>query len=170
MNTRFPALTHTDIQRWVGSATLQKGMSYFSHGAIYESRRKGQTLKARCRGSQASAYNLQATFGPAGIATAHCSCPVGAGGRCKHVAALLLTWVDDPTSFKEIEDLAVALEKRSKAELIALIQLMTQREPDLEMLLEMPFPGNEAGEKPLDAQVIRRQAEHAFRSPQGIGR
>ena len=167
MTTRFPSLTHTDIQRWVGPASFQKGMSYFSHGAIYESRLKEQTLKARCRGSQASSYNLQATFGPTGIATSNCSCPVGAGGRCKHIAALLLIWVDDPTSFKEIDDLAAALEKRSKAELIALIQLMIQREPDLEMLLEMPLPGIEADEKPLDAQVIRRQTEHAFRSPLG---
>ena len=167
MTTRFPSLTHTDIQRWVGPASFQKGMSYFSHGAIYESRLEEQTLKARCRGSQASSYNLQGTFGPAGIATSNCSCPVGAGGRCKHVAALLLTWVDDPTSLKEIDDLVAALEKRSKAELIALIQLMIQRKPDLEMLLEMPLPGIEADEKPLDAQVIRRQTKHAFRSPHG---
>ena len=167
MTTKFSSLTHADIQHWVGSASFQKGMSYFSRGAIYESRLQGQTLKARCRGSQAASYKLQATFGPAGIASANCSCPVGTGGRCKHVAALLITWVNAPTSFKEIHDLAAALEKRSKAELIALIQEMIQREPDLEMLLEMPLPGIEAGKKPLDAQVIRRQAEHAFRSPYG---
>ena len=167
MTTKFSSLSHSDIQRWVGPASFQKGMSYFGRGAIYESRLQGQTLKARCHGSQAASYKLQATFGPAGIASANCSCPVGAAGRCKHVAALLLAWVDAPTSFKETDDLAASLEKRSKAELIALIQQMIQREPDLEVLLEMPFPGIESDEKPLDAQIIRKQAEHAFRSPHG---
>ena len=167
MTSNFPVLTHTDIQRWVGSSSFQKGMSYFSHGAIYETRLQGQTLKAHCRGSQAASYSLQVTFGSAGIESANCSCPVGAGGRCKHVAALLLTWVDAPASFKEIEDLAAILEKRSKEELIGLIQQMIQRTPDLVMLLDMPLPGIDAGEKPLDAQIIRQQAEHAFRSPRG---
>ena len=167
MTTSFISLTHADIQRWVGSASFQKGMPYFSRGAIYDTRLQGQTLKAHCRGSQAASYTLQATLSPAGIASTNCSCPVGAGGRCKHVAALLLTWVDAPDSFRKIEDLAAALETHSKAELIAFIQLMIQREPDLEMLLEMPLPGIDAGEKTLDAQIIRRQVEHAFRSPNG---
>ncbi|MDI6769104.1 MAG: SWIM zinc finger family protein [Anaerolineales bacterium] len=167
MTTNLPPITHADIQRWAGPASFQKGMAYFSRGAIFDPRRQGQTLKARCRGSQAASYQLQATLGPTGIASADCSCPVGAGGRCKHVAALLLTWLDNPDSFQEIEALTAALEKRSKAELIALIRRMIQREPELEILLEMPLPGVETGEKPLDPQVIRRQAEHAFRSPHG---
>ncbi len=167
MTTKLPPLSHADIQRWVGSASFQKGMSYFSQVAIFDPRRQGSTLKARCRGSQAAFYLLQATLGPSGVASADCSCPVGAGGRCKHVAALLLTWLDAPDSFQEIEDLITALEKRSKAELIALVRQMIQREPDLEILLEMPLPGVESDEKPLDPQVIRKQAEHAFRSPRG---
>ena len=167
MTTEFSPLSHTDIQHWVGPASFQKGMFYFGQGAIHEARLQGQTLKARCHGSQAASYKLQVTLGLEGIASANCSCPVGAGGRCKHIAALLLTWVDAPASFKKTDGLAASLDERSKAELIAIIQQMIQREPDLEMLLEMPLPGIETVEKPLDAQIIRKQAEHAFRSPDG---
>ncbi len=74
MTTNLTSLTQADIQRWVGSASFQKGMSYFSRGAIYITRLQGQTLKAHCRGSQAASYTLQATLGPAGIASASCSC------------------------------------------------------------------------------------------------
>ena len=81
MTAHIPALTHTDIKNWVGLSSFQKGMPYFSSEAIYEARRQGQTLKARCRGSQAASYQLQVTFGPAGIVSADCSCPVEAGGR-----------------------------------------------------------------------------------------
>ena len=167
MSPNLPTISHADIQHWVGSASFQKGMAYFGRGAISETRLQGNILKARCRGSQSASYQLQIALGSAGIAFATCSCPVGADGRCKHVAALLLTWVDAPGTFKEIDDLATSLQKRSNAELIAIIQRMIQREPDLEMLLELPLPGIEAGEKPLDVQVIRRQAEHAFQSLRG---
>jgi uncharacterized Zn finger protein len=163
MTSQIPSLTHIDIKNWVGLSSFQKGMPYFSSGAIYEARRQGQTLKARCRGSQAAYYQLQVTFGLEGIVSADCSCPVGAGGRCKHIAALLLTWFDSPDSFEEIEDPTATLEKHSKEELIAIIRQMIQREPDLAVLLEMPLPGSKTDEKPLDALVIRRQARHAMR-------
>ncbi|MBM4427460.1 MAG: hypothetical protein FJ031_09500 [Chloroflexi bacterium] len=163
MTSKIPSLTHAEIQNWVGLSSFQKGMPYFSSGAIYDARRLGQSLKARCCGSQAAYYLLQVTFGLAGIVSAGCSCPVGDGGRCKHVAALLLTWFDSPDSFEEIEDPTTTLEKHSKEELIAIIRQMIQREPDLAVLLEMPLPGRKTDEKPLDAQVIRRQARHAMR-------
>ena len=167
MTSQIPSLTHADIQKWAASGSFQKGMSYFGRGAIYDTQIQGQTLKAYCRGTQADYYHLQATIGPAGILSANCSCSVGSGGRCKHVAALLLTWIDSPSSFEKMDDVVASLEKRSKAELIALIQQMIQREPDLEMLMEIPLPGFDTGEKPLDEQVIRQQANHAFRSPKG---
>lgn len=47
---------------------------------------------------------------------------MGTGGRCKHVVALLLTWIDDPGAFMETETLMTTLENRSKAQLIALIE------------------------------------------------
>ncbi len=54
------------------------------------------TLKALCQGSAASPYRVEVTFSQKGIASTNCSCPVGAGGYCKHVAALLLTWLHEP--------------------------------------------------------------------------
>lgn len=163
MTSHIPSLTHTDIKNWVGLSSFQKGMPYFSSGAIYEARCQGQTMKGRCRGSQTAYYQLEVTFGLASIVSADCSCPVGDGGRCKHVAALLLTWFDSPDSFEKIEDPTASLEKHSKEELIAIIRQMIQREPDLAVLLEMPLPGSKTDEKPMDAQVIRRQARHAMR-------
>ena len=164
MTSKFSNISQGDVERWVGSASFKKGQAYFHQETIFNSRRQGQVLKARCWGSQAEAYHVEAKLGSREILSAKCSCPVGAGGRCKHVAALLLTWLDEPDDFKEIEALDKALEKRSKSELIALIHLMLEREPDLEILLEMPIPGETAGTERLDAEVIRKQVEHAFQS------
>ena len=47
--------------------------------------------------------------------------------------------------------MATDLDRRSKADLIALIGKMVERYPDLEMLIELPVPG-EKGSQPVDAE------------------
>jgi tetratricopeptide (TPR) repeat protein len=66
----------------------------------------------------------------------------------------------------EVEELETALERRSKAEIIALVRRMVTRYPDLEALLELPVVGETGTPPPVDAEVIRRQASTAF---QGLG-
>jgi uncharacterized Zn finger protein len=165
MKSDNPPITQGDIERWVGSASFRKGLRYYRQGMIFKARIRGQAVQSRCHGSRAASYQVQATLGRQQIQSADCSCPVGAGGRCKHVAALLLTWLNDPDSFQESETLEATLEKRSKAELIALIRLMLEREPDLEIFLDMPLPGTASSREPLDPEVIRKQVEHAFDNP-----
>ena len=165
MKSEIPWITQTDIERWVGSASFQKGETYYRRGMIYKPYIRGHILQARCHGSQAASYQVQASLGPQQIESADCSCPVGAGGRCKHVAALLLTWLKNPDQFQKSESLEAALEKRSKVELIALVRLMLEREPDLEILLDLPLPGTASSRKPLDPEIIRKQVEHAFENP-----
>lgn len=164
MKKGYPKITVTDIQAWTGSASFGKGQAYFRQGAILEARRQGWTLKARCLGTSAPSYRVEVTLGDEGIAEADCSCPVGSGGYCKHVAALLLTWLDDPDAFHEVASPEVILEQRSKPELIALIRQMLQRYPDLEYLLELPSPKAGANETVIDPEIIRRQVSHAFAS------
>ena len=103
-----------------------------------------------------------ASLSPQGIISGHCSCPVGGAGRCKHAAALLLTWLHEPEAFHELEALETNLAQRSKGELVALISKMIGRYPDLEMLLELPSPGDPDACDALDADLIRRQVNVAF--------
>jgi uncharacterized Zn finger protein len=158
--SELPSLTESDVRRWVGEASFERGQGYFRRGHILNPRRQGLTLKARCLGSLPRPYRVEVTLGPEGIAAGDCSCPVGAGGHCKHAAALLLAWLDDPAAFPEVEELEKALEQHSKAELIALIGKIVARYPDLEMWLEPPTPGD-AGVNP---DTIRRQVKNVFSS------
>jgi len=163
--TGLPELIEADIHHWTGERSFGRGQGYFRGGHILNPRRQGDILKARCLGSHPQPYHVEVSLGPEGIVAGKCSCPVGAGGHCKHAAALLLTWLHDPDAFLEVEELETALEQRSKAELIALIRRMVARYPDLETLLELPIVG-ETTPPPVDADVIRRQARSAFR---GLG-
>jgi uncharacterized Zn finger protein len=156
----IPLIKQTDVQKWTDDVYFQRGQNYYKQGAIYDQRKQGMTLKSKCAGSQAPFYRQEVLFSSHGIETAQCSCPVGEGGHCKHTVALLLTWVNDPNSFQETESLDVVLEKRSKAELIAVIKEMLEQEPDLESLLELPLI--EGDSQPLNIKAIRHQANRAF--------
>jgi uncharacterized Zn finger protein len=157
----IPRITKSDLLQWTDEVYFQRGQKYFEREAIYEQRRQGMTIKSNCSGTQAPFYRQEVLFDRKGIKSAECSCPVGEGGHCKHVVALLLTWVNDPDSFQEVESVDVSLDKRSKPELIALIKEMLEQEPDLESLLELPLSADE--NKPLNIRAIRQQAERAFR-------
>ena len=96
MSNTIPAVSEGTISDWVGSRSFQLGRRYFENEAILDPRRQGSALKARCQGSMPQPYRLRDAFGAEGIEEAHCSCPVGGGGHCKHVGALLLAWLDQP--------------------------------------------------------------------------
>jgi len=101
---RLPVPSESAIRDWTGEASFGRGRSCFRDGAVVQARRQDKTLKARCFGSPPQPYRVEAALGSGGIAGARCSCPVGGGGRCKHVAAMLLAWRKDPDSFSEVQD------------------------------------------------------------------
>jgi uncharacterized Zn finger protein len=157
-----PTLSDAEIAAWVGAQSFQRGKQYFRDRSVADARQQGMTLKARCLGSSGGPYRLRVTFGPDGISAASCSCPVGGGGYCKHVAALLLTWRERPEEFLPVEELDTSLEQRSKEELIALVKQMLKQEPELESLLEMPLPTTGKRSTPVDPEIYRRQAAAVF--------
>src|SRR5690348_7814419 len=98
------AIGEQDVEEHVGARSFSLGQQYAQSGAIFDARRQGMTLKARCEGSSGGPYRVQVTLGPAGIGAASCTCPVGGSGTCKHVAALLLTWLERPEEFIAVPD------------------------------------------------------------------
>jgi uncharacterized Zn finger protein len=155
-------LTRPQLLRQVGEASILKAKSYLRQRAWTDLRVQGNTIKGRCQGNAPSPYRVSVTFDGEDIATADCSCPVGDGGHCKHVAALLLYQRDHADAFVEVEELEAALERRSKGELIALIRRMVRRVPELELLLEAPLPGYADSAAAEDPEPYRRQARAAF--------
>ncbi len=164
----IPTLSESDIRNRVGDQTFQRGVGYFRNEAITSPRREGSTIKARCWGTADEPYRVAVSFADGQIDHAECSCPVGHGGFCKHVAALLLAWQAHPADFVEVEELGAALERRTKPELIALLDQMLRRDPDLETLLELPLPRKHRLAPPADRDAFRRQAAAVFhRHPPG---
>lgn len=155
-------LCDKDIQKWIEAESCKRGYRYFEDGAIYDAQRQGMTLKAYCEGSRPQPYLVHVTFNRDGISEAHCSCPVG-GGHCKHVAALLFTYLNRPQEFRDVEELDTVLEKRTKDELIVLIKQMVARQPEMEMILETSLPTEGKHHTEIDIESYRRRAAAAFR-------
>ncbi len=154
----IPTITEEDIREFVGSASFQRGLAYYQGETIFNARRQGMTLKANCQGSRTEAYYVEVTFDNTHIISGNCSCP--SGSYCKHVAALLLTWLHQPAEFLEQPEVDTVLEQYSKGDLITLIKTMLKREPDLEMLISPP--GSQ--QAPINSDIIRRQVAAAFRN------
>ncbi|MCA9918189.1 MAG: SWIM zinc finger family protein [Anaerolineales bacterium] len=98
-------LTEASIRNRVGEQSFKRGKRYFQQDAIMSPWIQGNMLKAKCWGSMPQPYHVWVQLGVNDIDSGECSCPVGDGGYCKHVAALLLMWLHKPDSFQEVEPL-----------------------------------------------------------------
>jgi len=148
-------LTEQQIRAWVGSSSFDRGRSYAANRRIFNQRQVGPTLKAQCHGSET--YDLYITLNHQGIVSGLCSCPIGDGGTCKHVAALLLTWLANPESFIDQPEPIALLQNLSKEELIKLILKMLERAPNLDQLLALSTVTG-----PLDRETLRKQIQQAL--------
>ncbi len=121
-------------------------------------------LRAQCEGSEYEPYQVSAILSKTGVVETSCTCPYDYGGICKHVIALLLTYVHTPQAFRVIPPLTTLLAERSQEELIALIGEMIEREPELLSLVELSVTTEESRQgQPLNVTAYRRQARRALR-------
>ena len=158
MAASLPDLTEAQIKALATAQSWQKGQRYFRNGAIAHPVRQGQQIWADCMGTDI--YRPQATLGTTGIETSSCSCPYDWGGICKHQVALLLTYIHTPETFQEIRPMRDLLSDRSREDLLAMIEAMVQRHPDLMTIVDAP-QAPALGEMP-DLAKYRRQAERIF--------
>jgi len=166
----MPALTEDKIQALASSQSFERGADYYRGGAVFDTRRVGDELRGQCRGSSYTPYRVSAQLSPGGVVATYCTCPYDWGGICKHIVALLLTWVHDPDAFQPVAPVEERLASKSKEELMVLIQEMLKREPDLERLLDLPLHPDLTS--PIDQNAFRRQIEFIFQNefpdPQGV--
>ncbi|TME64489.1 MAG: hypothetical protein E6I59_06750 [Chloroflexi bacterium] len=175
---QFKPLSEADIQAYSDEASFQKGYDYYLHHAIIEPTLSESVLRAFYHGSSGSLYRVEVTLLPADDKSAHklvsagCSCPQA--GICKHLVALLLTWLHQPERFVVRSRLMGRLSEKSREELLALLDQLVQRQPDIEpmveLLVELPLaiPAQEKNrpgrgkERTVDPSTIESQVASAF--------
>jgi len=137
----MPPLLTEDLGRSLTTAqSFERGREYFRAGSIFNAARQGQILTGECEGSTAPFYHLRAELDAGGIRTAACTCPYEMGGYCKHLVALLLTYIHKPGEFTERKNVADLLTNLDHATLVGLIVKMVERTPDVYDWLESAIP------------------------------
>ena len=137
-------LTEEIIRQRANEQSFQKGSEYFRGGAIYDPSWQaipgGIVLMAYCEGSSAPSYRLRVELDAGGVRAASCTCPYDWGGDCKHIVALLLTYLHQPEEFNEQKSLFELLAGMEKDELLALLTRLVQNDPDLYDDVELAIP------------------------------
>jgi uncharacterized Zn finger protein len=94
-------ITENSLKPLSTSESFARGRELYLSGAVFDTFRQGYLLIGRCTGSSASFYHLSVQLDEGGILDASCTCPYNCG-YCKHIIALLLTYIHDPEVFVDL--------------------------------------------------------------------
>ena len=119
-----PKITLQQIHGRASEQSFSRGENYYNTGAITDTVRRGDEIEARCHGSYPEPYRVWAKLNDSEIAATSCTCEYDWGGDCKHIVAMLLTYMHDPDLFEERLTLQDALLSRSKEDLVDIIMLI----------------------------------------------
>lgn len=159
MREEAPKIDLNAIKQICTPRSFKRGEDYYTSGAIIEPVREGNTLRASCLGTAPEPYKVKVTIRDGEVTSASCTCPYDRGGACKHVIALLLTYIHEPEAFEVIdkEREAEALMQLEKEQLVTLIQHMVAREPTLrKFLVEWLTQVAGASEEPSESMHRKR--------------
>ena len=133
---QLPQLTPDQIQQRCTEQSFTRGLEYFHAGAIGNPTLHGYTLSAICEGTDIDPYRVTVELMPTGIASTDCSCPYDWEGDCKHIVALLLTYVEEPDAIYSLDTLLATLEAKPKSSLLQVISELLKRVPELVPIAE----------------------------------
>ena len=131
-------------------AVRAKAEALCGRDGVFDARRAGRALRACCEGGDRPAYPVEVTLSDDGarVVRARCGCAAGATGRCKHAAAVLMTWAARPWAFHDASGVGASLRRRSTESLASLVEEMVALAPWLE---RVAMPVAHSGERARSA-------------------
>jgi hypothetical protein len=131
-------------------AVRGKAEALCGRDGVFDARRAGRALRACCEGGDRPAYPVEVTLSGDGarLVRARCGCAAGSAGRCKHVAAVLMTYAARPWCFHDASGVGASLRRRSTESLATLVEEMVALAPWLE---RVAMPVAHSGERARSA-------------------
>ncbi len=149
------------IKEVASERIFQRGENLYNLVAVSALVRRGDKISARCQGSEPLPYHLWAQLKDGEVIAADCSCPFDWEPYCKHIVALLLTYLYQPQDFEPRLALRDELMSREKKDLVDIIEEMIALRPELEDFVEI-----EAGDYPsnplMELQIIRQEMKKSL--------
>lgn len=155
--------TEAMIRARVGDRHYERALTYHAWGAVFDARRHGARLTARCEGSGDEVWKVEVTLGADDVAAARCTCPVGAEGDCKHVGALLLAWQHRPGTFAHGPSTEDRLRRLDGGAARDVLLALHRALPEIEGAIEALLPEAPARRAPTPVDAWRLRAAEALR-------
>ncbi len=110
--------------------SFERGKEYYYSGMVESVVQRGNRLFAEVLGSEEDPYHVGIAF-QEGDCDASCTCPYDWGGYCKHIVAVLLTWIHDRDLIAARAPIEELLDKLDGNKLKDLILRMVECDPGL---------------------------------------
>lgn len=134
-----PGLHLERLREHFDPRVFERGRELLRNGDVQGPTRRGSTVSARVRGSEARPYRVTFTLEGGDLGNAECSCPYGAsfGGYCKHIAAVALTYLDWPELVADAATLGDLLDPLNTGDLRGALEHLLDAHPELMGELEL---------------------------------
>ncbi len=149
-------ITESALKSASSSESFTRGYKLYQSGAIFDTFRQGDLLTGKCEGSSAPFYQIRVQLDEGGIQEASCTCPYDWGGYCKHIVALMLTYIHNPDAFIEQKNIKELLGQLDKDGLVYLITKIVDKNPDLYSWLQTAIPAASAKSQPTQQRDKRK--------------
>lgn len=146
LHTAFSSLKKEAIVAHTGLRNYERGLEYWQARRVRDRRAEGETISARCTGKSPEPYRIRASVVGGNRLRASCTCPVGSGGTCKHVAAVLVACALEPDTFVPADSIRDRLDSLSKDQLVHLFLTVLEHNPELDWVLETVGEGTQSGD------------------------
>jgi uncharacterized Zn finger protein len=128
----LPKLTKDMIKDYCGARMYNIGREFLKANPFFVFYREWNMLKALSEGTECPSYAVRILLDERGIANSCCTCYVNRSVPCKHIAALLLLWHEQPESVPDRESWASQLRSLPKNQVIQLLEKVVDLYPESE--------------------------------------
>lgn len=128
----LPKITKKTIENYCGTRMYRVGKEFLEENPFFVYFREWTMLKALSEGNVRPSYAVRVLFDDQGIANSCCTCYVNRSIPCKHIAALLIMWLETPEVITERSDWVARLHKKKKGDIVELLEKIVDLYPESE--------------------------------------
>ncbi|MBI5001253.1 MAG: SWIM zinc finger family protein [Euryarchaeota archaeon] len=157
----FAKLKKTDIKRLSPEQIDERGRNYYKQNRVKNPTVQNKVMRADVVGTDRYRVEITAEGNTPYELELSCDCPYQ-GGICKHVVAVLYTWIESPKSFTHSKDKKNELRSLNREQLVKILSNILEDNPELQLTVEL-YSKLELG-RPSDVSKIKKEIDTLFSS------
>ncbi|MBE7557117.1 MAG: SWIM zinc finger domain-containing protein [Anaerolineales bacterium] len=173
-------ITEAQIRSLASAESFSRGRDYYEGGAVVDLQQRDDTLLAQVEGSSYEPYEVTIELENGELVDAECTCPYDWGGFCKHIVAVLFSFMRQPDRVTQRPAVDELLADLGQDQLRALLTQLLSEQPRLldwveaqlalkkEPVTKKASSAPRQRQTPIDPTPFRRQANTILGSLGGM--